>query len=102
MSKRFDGAVLVVSSLAAFFATFFVVLLMLRDEPGPTSPNPASGSPAVVETTPPVSAAPPAVVAPPAPSTRAFPTEDSVRREALELLEELGVACAEGADCEPH
>jgi hypothetical protein len=95
MSKRLDGAVLVVASLAAFFATFFGVLLMLRGEPAAT-PTFATADPPHVSAAPPVipdvSRAVSEAMSPPVASRASA-------RHALAALEQLGVTCAEGADC---
>jgi hypothetical protein len=75
MARQIDSAVLIVSVLATFFATFFAALLIFRaTTPEPADPIAASNPPASV------SAGPPN---PPVQSR----------------LEQLGVKCAEGADC---
>ncbi len=80
MARKIDSAVLIVSVLATFFATFFATLLWFRAEPA----EPV----AAVDST---NVAPAAVGAgPPDP-----PVESTVRAR----LEQLGVKCAEGADC---
>ena len=79
MARQIDSTVLIVSVLASFFATFFVALLIFRAAtPEPADPIAASEPPA------PVSAGPPNP-----------PAESMVRSR----LEQLGVKCAEDADC---
>jgi hypothetical protein len=79
MARQIDSTVLIVSVLASFFATFFVALLIFQTAtPEPADPIAASEPPASVS------------AGPPDP-----PAESRVRSR----LEQLGVKCAEGADC---
>ena len=83
MARKIDSAVLIVSVLATFFATFFAALLWLRT---------ATPEPAV-----PVAAVDPTNVAP-AP-VGAGPPDPPAESTMKSRLEQLGVKCAEGADC---
>jgi hypothetical protein len=120
---KIDTPVLVVSALTTFFATLFATLLALRPEPGdPTEPMRAGSrfthsAPRV--NTPPVSAQPidappvsaplisaPAISAPPPsvpqsePIPRAEPKPEPEPNPTLQTqLKELGIKCAEGANC---
>ena len=91
MAHQVDSAVLIVSALGAFFATFFAVLLLLQPEqPVPARSELAKTS---AEPLPPVAAAPPVEEIPTAPVVRS-------PDPALELLGHLGVRCADTANCE--
>ena len=83
MAPQIDRTVLVVSVLATFFATFFAALLLFRVATPELADPIGAGDPANVAPAP-VSAAPPDP-----------PAESMVRIR----LEQLGVKCAEGANC---
>jgi hypothetical protein len=104
-ARKFDTPVLVVSALTAFFATLFATLLLLRPEASdPTEPMPAdsrSAQSASRVKTPPVSAQPPG--APPSePIVSAEPKLEPKPDPTIQTrLEQLGIKCAHGADCNP-
>jgi hypothetical protein len=83
MAPQIDRAVLVVSVLATFFATFFAALLLFRVVT-PELADPVGAGDQTNVAPAPVSASPPDT-----------PPESMVRSR----LEQLGVKCAEGADC---
>ena len=108
-APKIDTPVLVVSMLTAFFATLFATLLLLRPESsGPTEPlpvGPRKTQSASRVDTPPVNA--PQANAPPvsAPPPQAIPSaeQQSEPRSNPTLqtqLEQLGIRCAEGANCD--
>jgi hypothetical protein len=87
VAYRIDSPVLVISALAAFFATFFATLLLIQKrEPEP--------EPQSLADPPPVDAGPSGQPSPPAAES-----QTDARRQLQRQLEELGVRCAEGADC---
>lgn len=90
MACRIDRPLLVVATLTAFFATFFAILLFLRN-PARPEPQPAA-EPAAA---PSVDAGPPELGSDSMPEslTNAPPS-------VLDQLQELGVRCADGVDCE--
>jgi len=104
-TQKIDTPVLVVSALTAFFAILFATLLVLRSEAGdPTEPMRAGSrfthsAPRV--NTPPVSAPP--ISAPPSEFVgRAEPKPEPKPDPTLQTrLKELGIKCAEGANCDP-
>jgi hypothetical protein len=124
-AKKIDTPALVVLALTAFFATLFATLVLLRPEASdPTEPLPADsratqsaprlnpppvGAPppsAQQVNAPPVGASPvtaPPVGAPPAePMGRAEPKPEPEPAPPLQTrLEQLGIKCAEGANCYP-
>ena len=79
MARQIDSAVLIVSVLASFFATLFVALLIFRA----ATPEPAD---------------PIAAISPPE-SVSAGPPDPLPESMVQSRLEQLGVKCAEGADC---
>lgn len=89
--------------LTVFFATVFATLLLLRPEPSdPKEPRPAN--PHSVQTAPRVNTPP--VDAPPVSAPAPEPiSNDELKPEPKPTLqtrlEELGVQCAEGANCYP-
>jgi hypothetical protein len=83
MAPQIDSAVLVVSVVATFFATFFAALLLFRA----ATPEPAN----------PIGAGDPMNVAP-APVS-AGPPDPPAESMVKSRLEQLGVKCAEGANC---
>jgi len=85
---------MVVAALTAFFATVFATLLLLRPESDdPKSPMRAAS----LRTAPPVGAPPPE------PATRNEPAPEPKLNPTLRAeLEQLGIKCAEGADCYPE
>ncbi|HXV36282.1 MAG TPA: hypothetical protein VEC18_03995 [Myxococcota bacterium] len=110
-----DLPFLIVSTLTAFFATLFATLLVLRgDDRGaaesataPAAPLDATAGGAPI--TAPVDAAPPAIdpgtswsVAPAREADTLGEPADAVEPALRERLEQLGVRCAEGADCDPN
>ena len=124
-AKKIDTPALVVLALTAFFATLFATLVLLRPEasdpteplpadsratqsapranPPPVSAQPVNAPPvnAPSVSAPPVSAAPPS--APPSkPIGRAEPKPEPEPDPTLQTqLEQLGIKCAEGANCYP-
>lgn len=110
LRRKIDLPVLVVSVLSAFFATLFATLLLTRPErDDPREPLPddsVQSAPSVaappVDATPALAPAidlPPVEAPPPERGPRAEPAED---RSLRAVLEELGVKCAEGANCYPE
>ena len=98
--KLIDLPALVVSALTIFSATLFTALLLTRPEP--TEPGePLWGNPRSVEAPPPAGV--PRVAAPPPELDPKFePKSDPIVSPTLRAeLEQLGVSCAEGADCYP-
>jgi hypothetical protein len=118
--QKIDTPALVVLALTLFFATLFATLLVLRPEAGdPTEPLPVGSratqsasrvnAPSVnapPPSAPPVSAAPvdapPVSAPPPEPIGRAEPKPEPEPDPTLQTqLEQLGIKCAEGANCYP-
>jgi len=99
---KVDTPVLVVSVLTAFFATLFATLLLLRPEASdptasmiPAGSQSAQSAPRV--NTPPVNAPPPD------PISKAEPKPEQEPNPRLQIqLEQLGIKCAEGANCYPN
>jgi hypothetical protein len=104
-AQKIDTLALVVLALTLFFATLFATLLLLR----PEASDPAEPLPAGLRSTqsaprvnpPPVNAPPPS--APPSESiVRAEPKPEPKPDPTLQTrLEQLGIKCAEGANCYP-
>jgi hypothetical protein len=93
-APKIDTPVLIVSMLTLFFASLFATLLLLRPETSdPIELAPISAPPVDA---PPVSAPPPEPVWQGEP--KPAPTIDPALRAQLE---QLGVKCAEGANCFP-
>jgi len=93
---KIDTPVLVVSLLTAFFATLFATLLFLRPESGVPA-VPVSVDSQSARMAPPVSARPPDI-----PSREETNGESKLEPTLRARLEELGVICAEGANCYPE
>lgn len=88
MACRIDSPVLVVSTLAAFFATFFAVLLLLRESPDERELQPLADPQGDAS----VDAGPP--------EPQSDPTlETSEKQRLQQQLEALGVRCADDANC---
>jgi hypothetical protein len=124
-AQKIDTPVLVLSALTLFFATLFATLVLLRpeasDPPEPTPAGSRSTLSAPRVNAPPVNApppdappidpqppgAPPVSAQParaPAPGTiwREKPKPEPEQEPTLQTrLEQLGVKCAEGANCYP-
>jgi hypothetical protein len=112
-APKIDTPALVVLALTGFFASLFATLLVLRPEAsGPTEPTPAdsrSTQSAPRVNPPPVSAqrvnappvgAPPPSAPPSEPIGRAEPKPEPEPNPTLQTrLEQLGIKCAEGANC---
>lgn len=101
VARSVDRSVLVVSALAAFFATLFAALLLLQSPSEPASePLDAPDTPRATQPLPDVGAPPPpaaAAVEPTAPEeTAARPHYEAIRQR----LEQLGVECR-SAHCFP-
>lgn len=101
MSIRFDGAVVVVATLAAFSVTFFAVLLVLGNEPAQR--RPATSGEIARDALPGVGAPPPVVRALGESDHAALDhrSERATDTRAREVLEGLGVLCAPGVECYP-
>jgi len=93
-----DLPVVVVSALTVFFATVFVTLLLIRPESADTRES-MRGSLGSVQAPPPIELPP--VDAPPPELDLSFePKPDPIVSPALRAqLEQLGIQCAEGANC---
>ncbi len=90
MAYRIDSPVFVVSTLAAFFATFFAALLLLQRpaaEPEPQLLADPTGNPSV-------DAGPPELQSDPVPESKI-----DAQHQLQKQLEELGLRCAEGVNC---
>jgi hypothetical protein len=113
--QKIDTPALVVLALTLFFATLFATLLVLRPEASDsTEPLPVGSratqsasrvnAPSVnapPPSAPPVSATPPNAP-PPEPIGRAEPKPEPEPDPTLQTqLEQLGIKCAEGANCYP-
>jgi hypothetical protein len=108
--QKIDTPALVVLALTLFFATLFATLLVLRPEASDsTEPLPvglratqsASRVNAPSVNAPPVSAAPPSEP-PSKPIGRTEPKPEPEPDPTLQTrLEQLGIKCAEGANCYP-
>jgi hypothetical protein len=89
--------------LTVFFATVFATLLLLRPEPSdPIEPTPANPYPTQIAPrvkTPPVNA-PPVSAPPPEPILKNDPKPEP-KPTIQTRLEQLGIKCAEGANCDP-
>jgi hypothetical protein len=95
---KVDLPVLVVSALTVFFATVFVTLLLMRPESSDSRES-MRGSLGSVEAPPPVEL-PPVDAPPPELDLRFEPKPDPIVSPTLRAqLEQLGVKCAEGANC---
>jgi hypothetical protein len=96
--RRLDLPGLVVSALTVFFATAFVTLLLMRAGSGDSRES-MRGS--LDSAQPPRPAELPRVDAPPLELDSSFePNPDPVVSPALRAqLEQLGIKCAEGANC---
>ena len=90
MAYRIDSPVLVVSALAAFFATFFAALLLLQRPAAETEPLLLADSPRDLS----VGAGPPGLPSDPVPESQI-----DAQRRLQKQLEELGLRCAEGVNC---
>jgi hypothetical protein len=108
--QKIDTPALVVLALTLFFATLFATLLVLRPEASdPTEPLPVGSrvtqsasrvNPPSVSAAPP--SAPPVSAAPLEPIPRAEPKPEPKPDPTLQTqLEQLGIKCAEGANCYP-
>jgi hypothetical protein len=98
---KIDTPVLVVSMLTAFFATIFATLLLLR----PESSDPTESMPAGSQSTQsaPRVDTPPVNAPPPEPIPKAEPKPEREPKPTLQTqLEQLGIKCAEGANCYPN
>ena len=89
---------MIVSALTVFFATVFVTLLLMRPESSDSRES-MRGSLGSVQASPPVELPP--VDAPPPELDLGFePKPDPIVNPALRAqLEQLGIKCAEGANC---
>jgi hypothetical protein len=95
---KIDLPVLVVSALTVFFATVFVTLLLMRPESSDSRES-MRGSLGSVQAPPPVEL-PPVDPPPPELDLSFEPKSDPIVSPALrEQLEQLGINCAEGANC---
>ncbi len=98
--QKIDTPALVVLALTLFFATLFATLLVLRPEASDPTESMLAGSQSTQSAprvdTPPVNAPPPE------PSGRAEPKPEPEPDPTLQTqLEQLGIKCAEGANCYP-
>ena len=113
--QKIDTPALVVLALTLFFATLFATLLVLRPEASDHTESTSASSRATQSASrvnaPPVNAPPPSappvstapVSAPPLePIPRAEPKPEPEPDPTLQIqLEQLGIKCAEGANCYP-
>jgi hypothetical protein len=98
--RKIDLPVLVISALTVFFASLFATQLLMRPESADPreSMRGISGS---VQTPPPVEL-PPVDAPPPELNSRFEPKPEPIVNPTLRTqLEQLGVKCAEGANCYP-
>jgi hypothetical protein len=99
-TRKIDLPALVVSALTVCFATLFIALLLTRPEAG--EPGAPMGGGAGSVQAPPPATVPQVAAPPPELGARSERKSDSVLSPALRAeLEQLGIECAEGANCYP-